>query len=563
MAGTILTPNSIWSGFEIRSQLSAEIISEKKSGDVILSKIRIEGRPTKDGQVMIYATLAKNIQQGVMPAILFVQDFNSKADDVLIKDLAKRGYTVLSVDLTGKVDGEEYYTEYPESVSYANYVSVKDSLYHIEGSAIDSCWYEWGCVLRYALAFLKKDPSVTKVGGFGISEAATALWEVAGTDKDLDCAVFALNTGWVGYRGINKFGGAVEPQFSDDMYKFIAGVEPQAYAMHVKCPTLTLSATNSKLYDCDRAYDTLNKIGKDVYKAIHYSVGYRERVSGEAYRTAVTFFDNFLMKATRNCSLPLEVEIKCDVADGQLKITVDLDDKDLNSVAVYVAEQTVEPTLRCWHKVVESKKEEDGYVFWYLPYNGSGAVTAFAQAEYSNGMVIGSKILYKKFNAEEILPTYKSNIIYTSRTLGGESVFAAAEQDKVDDMSVNVLDKKRVVTKKGPMGIVGVYSEWGLLTFKINAEKDRPKEDAMLMLDVYCKGGGELLVKLIADYFGQKTEYLSRMKIPAGNVWNNFKVEPSRFKTAEGMCLKSYAKIQAIEFLVDGGDYLINNVLWV
>ena len=563
MAGTILTPTSIWNGFEIRSDLSAEIISEKKSGDVILSKIRIEGRPTKDGKVMIYATLAKNIQQGVMPAILFVQDFNCDADDDLIKDLAKRGYTVLSVDLTGMVEGKEYYTEYPISISYANYVSVKDSLYHIEKSATESCWYEWGCALRYALAFLKKDPSVTKVGGFGISEAATALWEVAGTDAELDCAVFALNTGWVGYRGINKFGGTVEPQFSDDMYKFIAGVEPQAYAMHVKCPTLLLSATNSKLYDCDRAYDTIAKMGKDVYKAIHYSVGYRERVSGEAYRAAVTFFDNFLMKATNNCSLPFDVDLKCDVVDGKIKVVVDLDDKDLKSVTVYVAEQTVDPSLRCWHKVSTCVKEQDGYAFSYLPYYKSGAVMLFAQAEYKNGMVIGSKIIYKKFAAEEITPTYKSNIVYTSRTLDGESVFAAAGQDKVNDGNVNALDKKRVITKKGPMGIVGAYSEWGLMTFKINADKDRPKEDAMLMLDVYCKNGGELSVKLISDYFGAKREYVSKVKVPAGNVWHNYKVEMSRFKTAEGMSLKSYSKIQAMEFSVDGGDYLINNVLWV
>lgn len=563
MAGTILTPTSIWAGFEIQSDLSAEIISEKRSGDVVLSKIRIEGRPTKDGKVMIFATLAKNIQQGVMPAVLFVQDFNSDADEILIKDLAKRGYTVLSVDLTGKVEGKENYTEYPESVSYANYVSVKDTLYHIEGSVTSSCWYEWGCVLRYALAFLKKDPSITKVGGFGISEAATALWEVAGTDEKLDCAVFALNTGWIGYRGINKFGGTVEPQFSDDMYKFLAGVEPQTYAMHVKCPTLLLSATNSNLYDCDRAYDTITKMGKDVYKAIHYSVGYRERVSGEAYRTALVFFENFLMRATKNCSLPFDVDVKCDVEDGKLKIAVELDDKDLCSVAVYVAEQIVDTTLRCWHKVSAHKKVGDEFLFSYLPYYRSGSVTVFAEAEYKNGTVIGSKMIFKKFTEQEIVPTYKSNIVYTSRIPDGESVFAAASQDVVNDMNVNVLDKKRVVTKKGPMGIVGAFSEWGLMTFKVNAEKDRPKEDAMLMLDVYSKNGGELKVKLIADYFGAKTEYVARTNITAGNVWHNLKFEMSRFKTAEGMSLKSYQKIQAMEFSVDGEDYLINNVLWV
>jgi hypothetical protein len=563
MAGTILTPTSIWNGFEIESDLSAEIISEKKSGDLILSKIRISGRPVKDGSVSIYATLAKNIQQAVAPAILFVQEFNSDADESLIKDLAKHGYTVLSVDLAGKTEGKENYTEYPQSLSYANYALIKDDVYHIEHSVTQSCWYEWGCVLRYALAYLKKDPSITKVGGVGVAEAATVLWEVAGTDASLDCAVFMLNAGWVGYRGINKFDGTVEPQFSDDMYKFIAGVEPQAYAMHVKCPTLMLSATNSSLYDCDRAYDTISRIDKDVYKAIHYSVGYRERVSGEAYRTTLIFLENFLMKAQSNCSLPFDIDLRCDVVDGKLNITVDLDDKDLSSISVYMSEQIATPALRCWHKISSSKKTDEGYVFEYLPYYLSGAVNLFAQAEYKNGTVIGSKIINKKFTENEIGPTYKSNVVYTSRELDNESVLAAAGQDQVNHAHINFADKKRVITKKGPMGIVGAYSEWGIMTFKINAEKDRPKEGAMLMVDVYCKNGGELLVKLVADYFGTKTEFIARSKIPAGNVWHNFQMETSKFKTAEGMGLKSYAKIQAMEFLVDGEDYLINNILWV
>jgi hypothetical protein len=46
-------------------------------------------------------------------------------------------------------------------------------------------------------------------------------------------------------------------------------------------------------------------------------------------------------------------------------------------------------------------------------------------------------------------------------------------------------------------------------------------------------------------------------------VWQNVKIELSKFKTAEGMSLKDISIIDAIAFSVDGGEYLINNALWV
>ena len=47
-----------------------------------------------------------------------------------------------------------------------------------------------------------------------------------------------------------------------------------------------------------------------------------------------------------------------------------------------------------------------------------------------------------------------------------------------------------------------------------------------------------------------------------GDVWQNVRIEQNKFKTPEGMILKSYEKIEAIEFDFDG-ECVINNVLWV
>ena len=83
------------------------------------------------------------------------------------------------------------------------------------------------------------------------------------------------------------------------------------------------------------------------------------------------------------------------------------------------------------------------------------------------------------------------------------------------------------------------------------------------MLDVFSKQKATLEVKLITDYFGNKTEYLTRVDILGGDVWHNVKMEINRFKTVEGMPLKSYQKVTAAEINVIDSEYLINNALWV
>ena len=123
-------------------------------------------------------------------------------------------------------------------------------------------------------------------------------------------------------------------------------------------------------------------------------------------------------------------------------------------------------------------------------------------------------------------------------------------------------DKRRVKVGKGPMGIEGVYSKFGLLTFKFKAVKDMPAEDAILMFDVYSKKAEEFTIKLISDYHGAKIEYLSVVKLVGGEVWQNVKVEMNKFKTVEGMPLKKYEIINALEFS-SNSEFLLNNALWV
>lgn len=564
MAGNILTPSAIWNDFHIGETPAFKVLSERKEGDMVFTRLFIDGRKVYGENVQIFGVLAKGAHVSKVPAIVIAEDFVSGTDEKLIKALVKRGFAVLSIDLAGRVEGKEDFTFYPSSISYANYEEVKDELYKVSGEATGTCWYEWACAIRYALKFLSEQPFVTKVGGLGIGEAATATWQVAGSDPLLSCAAFALNAGWIGYREIYKFGGRVEPQFSDNMYKFIAGVDPQAYATHVKCPVLVMAATNSNLYDFDRAFDTVTRMENAPFKAVHYSVGYRERVSGEAFQNALIFFEKFLqIGGADKSALPEEVEIKCEIENKVLTVEVTPQEGEVKSVELYASEETYVPCVRSWQKVLGGKKDGNAYEYVYAPNPDSGSATFFASVTYKNGFTIGSNVINKKFTAEEVAPAHKSKILYSSRIPGADSIFYAAVEKDDNPSAINLSDKKKVKVKKGPMAIEGVGCDSGLLTFKFAAKKDTPPERAMLMLDVYAKEKGTFTVKLITEYFGNKTEYAASVNLLGGEVWQNVKLDLNKFKTAEGMSLRDYGKINALEFNFGSGEFLINNALWV
>ena len=560
MAGNILTPTTIWQKFNISSTPLAQVIEEKICGDIVYTSLYIYGQVKGEECVKIYATLVSKKGEQKAPAILLCQDFESGFDNDLVLSFVNNGYSVLSVDIAGKNENSEFYTIYPQAISYANYFEVKDNLFNVPTDAMNTCWYEWAVALRYALKYLRKQPFVSSVGGFAMGEVATCMWQVAGTDKGLKCVVFALNAGWRGYQGIYKFGGQNEPQFSDNMYKFIAGIEPQAYAMHVECPVLMLSPTNSKEYDLDRSADTVTRISEKVFSAVHYSVGYIDRVSGEAFSMASLFFDKFL--SSRTSKFNPESDISCEIKNGKLEIKVSTNGKP-KKIELYASEEIFVPAERSWVKVCDFEKVDKCYCFEYLPYHLSGQATFFAQIYYDNGFILSTRVINKKFSPEEVAFKHKSKILYSSRICGNESVFTLAHPERLNSSKINIEQAPMVFVDKGPMGIDGICSKFGLLSFKFNTKKDMPIEGSILMLDVFAKESGVLTIKLISDYFGEKIEYVCQQNIVGGEVWQNIKVEINKFKTIEGMALKTFDKINAVEFDMKDGEFLLNNILWV
>ncbi len=561
MTSEILTPVALWEDFKIEHQPKIEPIAEYVDGDITISRFYLYGRQAGDEYVKIYCALAKNNKLHSMPGAFVVQDFSLGANEDIISKYAKDGYAAFTFCVGGD-DGERgNHTIYPKSLSHVNYVNCQYKLMHVEGSIKQSCWYEWGVTSRYALDYFTSLPFVKSVGVIGLGEVATVLWQIVASQTNINCAVFVKNAGWKAYRDNFKFGNELNSEFSDETLKYLAGVEPQTYAPHVKCPTLVLACTNDRLFDCDRAYDTVSRIPEEVYTAIDYSVNCRNAISIECFMNIKMFFDKYV-KGKEQVVLPNPVDISGEIVDGKLCMIASPMLNDLKEVVVYVAEGKVNPSFRAWQVLSDGKRSGDCFEFSYTPYAKSGLITFFAKAIYKNKTSVCSPILCKKFNAEDVKEKYSCNVIYSSRIENNASLFTSMYEKGLVNIPILSEYGGGVKETAGPLGIEGLTSQNGLLTFSVGTPKYTPKEDAMFMLDVFVKEQSDLTVGLSFIEDDNVVNYFAKLNLMGGKGWHNVRLNKTDFKSVEGRTLKSYENLCAL--IIDcKGEYLVNNLLWV
>ena len=557
MALSILSHSAIWDGFKVKNNLTAETIEETVLKNVVRTKLYLNCGGELDG-VKAFVEIIRKKQSAGSPAVLVINDFEKEEDRLFTETMLSLGYAVVNMDVAGKRDGKEYFTVYPDGMEYAVYENKKDDLYRNFENEKQVCWFTWVKVCRNVIAYLSKQSFFTEIGGFASGEAATVLWQLAATESKLSCAAVFGNAGWQSYRGFCKFSGE-EPQFTDEELAVAADIEAQSYAKHVKCPVLLLTAVGDSNFDIDRAYDTMARISERVYKATLYSFK-RESASRSAVTELKLFYEKFL-KGNEELEIAKEAKLQVSYLDGEVVAETTLSTKDPESVRFYYSVGQSFAAKR-FYETVRGEKIKEGvrYRAAFAVSGSADMVTVFVAARYENGFYICSNIESVKIPKENKTTIDDSRIVYSSRITSRSVFFPVKEEygsSGIDFTGANAVHKKA-----GPMGVEGVCSKNGLFTFKVGGAGFFPAYSSVLMFDVYAKEDATLKVSLISDYDGERTEYYETVELKGGEVWHNVKLDSRNFKTEEGMPLKSYDKIYALSFSVDG-EYLINNVLWV
>ena len=561
MTNKILSPTMLWSDFDDSQPIQCTVLEERAEEKAVFRRLRFFGRSVGDERVNIYALCAEPLRAENIPALLIMPDCIGTVDEALARRFAEKGYAVLMPDYRGEWEGTEEYTIYPAQVEYANFVKAGRHMDFADETAKETSWYEWTALARYCIRYLRSLPQIGKIGAIGLKAGGDVVWQLAATCSELSCAIPVCSGGWRAYAGISKFGDSTELKMDDERYRFLAGVDAQAYAQAAQCPVLMLCSTNDTRFDADRAFDTFARITPEVEKTFYFAVRYDGRIGNTGLNDLDLFIDKHLKG--RAVFVPSPADITIEEDEGELVARVKFDrNGEVKYCDVFMAEDRLESPFRNWTKCSVKREEgEDEQIFSLNAYKSASRVFAFAKAKYSCGFAVSSKIAVKKTEKTYANMVGPSRILYDD-TEGTDSLTL----DKADGnvLAGCFLDTSTapIFLAQGPGGIAGVGSPYGLRTYKIGDERFRPAENALLKFDIYCPSVCVLQVTATV-YTGGKTEkYSCNLRLSGGDRWTNHILAAKDFKSEINKPMSQLRDAVSLSF--DSADkFLLNNLLWL
>ena len=549
MNSKILTPITIWQGFNDDLPLKDAVIKTIALNSYDLNYLYFSGRETKENRVRIYGLYAKQktVSKG---SILILPNVVDTIDYELVVHFANLGYNVLSVDLRGEDDSVSDYTKYPKDVSYANYKNSSRTFSHVDKTAKETCWYEWACVARYGVSFLKfKNPS-HKICVLGNKYASNVLWQVASMDKRVDCAIFLYGAGWLAYKGLSKLEGN-NIEINDERAKFLAGVEAQSYAQYVECPVLFLTSTNSSEFDSDRAIDTITRIKNQSDCYLNFITNAKNVLDLNSLNDCNLFLEKYVCESLTLKLCQPELEIDVDGEDVYYEVKVP-NKTEIISMHIFTSFNDVNPTDRVWYNVlncVENKSRS--FVYKQRVFSVCNSIIAFAVIKYKNGFTVSTKYNFKKVEIET--SSSVPSVVFSATKFPSNFIVENIKTKKIG----NVFSSERLYNiVEGPLNILGICSENTITSYAIKKLAYKLNDDSFVKFDMYTAINDILTVTLRDD----NNEFNFSCNVKGGNNWQNIFIPLTEFKTINGMPIKNFNDLYSVS-ISSQGKFIINNFI--
>lgn len=562
MANILLTPITLWSGFDDSLPVGEFVLREREEDGALLRAVRFGGREAGDGRVNIFALFGRPAGGESCPALLILPDASLTADEQLVLRFVRKGYAVLMPDYRGEWYGCEEHTVYPPSIEYANKAKAGRHFDHADPTARETSWYEWTALARYCIRFLLENCPGAKVGVVGLKAGGDIAFQLAATSGELACAIPVCAGGWRAYRGLNKFGEAGELKMDDERYRFLAGTDAQAYAQHAKCPVLMLCSTNDENFDADRAFDTFARINPEREKTFYFAARYNGCIGNTGLNDLDLFIDKYLKRREVFIPSPAEIVIEED-GDEELVARVRFDGNgEVTYCEVFMAEDNADSASRDWSRCPLKREEADGaQIFRLDAYEKASRVFAFAKAKYSCGFAVSSKIAVKRIEKRYANFTHASRVLYSSTAKFDSFVIDRSPENLLADCFL-IGDSLPVRMIQGPCGIEGIYSSYGLKLYRINDIRFRPKEGALLKFDLYGKEPSTITISVCVRKGGAEERFSCNLRLSGGEVWSAHVLNAKDFKSAENKSLPGFSEAKYIAFS-SASEVAINNLLWL
>ena len=555
----ILTPLSLWNDFKELLDTQSKIISTKESDLMTVDKLEFSGRDTGKGRVRVAAAFAWNTNSPSKETVLIMPDSKDTIDEKVLEFFVSKGYSALMVDYRGEWKDCDFYTRYPENIEYANLLKCGRHKDYVDDSADKTSWYEWVSLGLYARKYIKERTGSENIAVVGFRDGGEIAWKLGVAGK-FSCIIPVCAAGWSAYYGISKY-ITKDPRMDDERYRFIAGIDSQAYAPYVKCPVLMLCSTNDKRFDYDRAYDTFSRINPEFAKgsALSYSVLTNSCIGVKSCSNMIIFLDKYLRK--KDIIVPKTAEVVVETDEKQNLIAKALYDDvcEIEECVMYLAEDCLDSSSREWNvcplkKVVSSKERH----FFLNVYEKPSTIFVFCHVRYKNGITIWSKIVVRKLNGKFRNMQKKNKVLYTN-TYGAEG-FSIADPEKNAIGGLMIADESllpKLVEKS--KGVKGLYSPCGLSSFRVNNPIYAPSVGNVLSIDVFCDKSESVNITFTDWNTGE--EYSAVFNV-VGGVWQKIIAECKIFKNLNGVSLDNFEREMMFN-ITSLSPFAINNFIWL
>lgn len=555
----ILTPLTLLNSFDLSAPTDAFDFETREEDGIKIEEFYFYGRDTGAGRVKIAATFACASATPASETVLVLPDSPETIDEDILKMFVRNGFSAMGVDYRGEWKDCSRHTVYPEVIDYANTAKCGRHKDYVDDSAEKTSWYEWVSVGLYARKYILERTGAENIAVAGIRDGGEIAWKL-GVFGDFSCIIPVCAAGWKAYVGSSKY-LSEEPALNEERYRFIAGVDSQAYAPYVKCPVLMLCSTNDPKFDYDRAYDTFSRINENFVEesVIAYSVLCDASIGVTGTADMFLFLNKNLKNHQVFMPQPATVVVEVDEEDN-LIAGAEFDDLGIvENCGLFLAEDCTDSSLREWMQCPLKRKISSTRQEFYLNiYEKTTTIFVLCFVTYSNGFTVWSKIAVKKISGTFRNMQSRCKVLYSVQNGADGFTNASPKEFAVGGTFFEEEGTLPRVVEKSK-GVSGIFCRGGLSTYRMNNPRFAPSAGNALSLDLYCDETADVTLSLYDLSTGEEYIYVTKI---IGGVWQNLMCESKAFKTVGGVSLTEF--MSSMKFTVAcPADYAVNNVMWL
>ena len=532
-----LTPVQLWQDYDpVSAPLDISIEYNKEVGDLSVKGAYFTAYAEDGESVRAFAEI-KTATPSPKKAILCVMN---NADQAAMAEgfdeLIKRGFAVMTLDVSGVPGEDGRCARYSEGLSYASFAMGTPDRFLASPSAKNSPVFLWTKMARRAITLLEYFYPKARTAVMGAETAADIAWQVAATDNRVAALVALL-------------GDYSDPPTTEDdtsnADSYMMTLSAKSAARLLKCPCLIATAANAHGGDVEK----INEVACQLREGLHYTLVVTPRTGTQINASDLLLTYKWLDRTLKGEATP-ELHLSSSLEGDKLAFALACEAAKIQSASLFYSYNDAEPGCRHWHEALMRRREDGAFTVEVPVWMGDHEVYAYAVATISGGLSYASKGFGTLVTSDTpymtsqfLLDTESDHGFYSDNS---EKTFLAFKDD--------------FMIKDAPDGVPGFCGK-GKLRTNILSEQGRYEPATALHLSAYSGTDGEIRVILLKAEEDAIVEYVATCPLEAGE-WTRLSLDVDDFKTEDLIPMKDWDGLCSI-ILPDTDDKYYNNFLWM